>query len=349
MASRTKNKTKTNRAARPRKQAPLDALHARLRRELLTWLQGKGWRPFQILAMRIADEDADLRAKLDGEHDGKDPVAYGRDLLVEEMVARLTADGACELRTFFRDREIRLAEAAAAGAEGQPTPADAPSAPADPERAARPAVAAATSPPPATGGDVIVHLPVSGLGAHRAACDVPEMREEEWRQFRADVQARGVQEPLVVQRGGVVLDGRHRLRAAQETGQETVPARVVDLSEEEQAAFVYRAALVRRHLTDDQRAVLAALWDKAQSKATSRERARKAGQAGGRGRKKAADSSEEGASSKLSGQEEGKEEQTPRTRAKAVPSTAWRSGRSGPPGNWSSAIPRSLARCWPGR
>jgi integrase len=108
--------------------------------------------------------------------------------------------------------------------------------------------------------------------------------DEEWKPFLESVRTSGVQDPLTVQKGGRVLDGRHRLKAAKESGQETVPARVVDLSPEDQTALVYHTALLRRHLGDDQRAMLAARWTEAECKKSRSERARKAGLAGGRGR-----------------------------------------------------------------
>jgi hypothetical protein len=86
----------------------------------------------------------------------------------------------------------------------------------------------------AAGGEQIMHVPVSDLGTHWAARNMPDMRPEEWEAFLDDVKTHGVKDPLTVQKEGFALDGRHRLKAARECGQETVPVRVVDLSEEEQ-------------------------------------------------------------------------------------------------------------------
>jgi ParB-like chromosome segregation protein Spo0J len=153
---------------------------------------------------------------------------------------------------------------------------------------------------PAAGPDRVVHLLVRDLQPHPTALNLPKMSVEEWRPFAGDVQAHGVLEPIVVQGGGLVLDGRHRLEAAQKAGHETIPARVVNLSKDEQDAWVYRTALLRRHLTDDQRAILAALWAKAESKNVKSQRAQRAGKAGGRGRAKKEDSSGENVTSELS-------------------------------------------------
>lgn len=98
---------------------------------------------------------------------------------------------------------------------------------------------------------------LDGLKPHEAAQIVPRMRPDEWKAFLEDVRANGVIEPLVIQRDGPVLDGRHRLDAARECGFEVVPYREVELSEREQVDFVIRSAVIRRHLSDDQRAMLA--------------------------------------------------------------------------------------------
>lgn len=127
-------------------------------------------------------------------------------------------------------------------------------------------------------------LKISDLTLHPACDTVPRMRPDEWAVFLEDVQRRGVQEPIVVQRGGRVLDGRHRLEAAKARGDETVPARLVDVSEKEQIDFIIAAAVLRRHLTDDQRSILAAKFREPISKAAKADRAKKAGATGGAGR-----------------------------------------------------------------
>jgi len=196
----------------------------------------------------------------------------------------------------------------------EPAPAETPSETLAAGQADKPATAvpasvhgpdAAALPAPSTTAAEVVRLPVAGLRPHHVAADVPPMRAEEWESFVADVKARGVLDPLTVQHdsdGGVVLDGRHRLRAAQEAGLADVPVLLVDLSADEQVACVYRTALLRRHLNDDQRAVLAARWAAAEAKKARTERATKAGLAGGRGRSgsKAKDSSGDVSSPELS-------------------------------------------------
>jgi hypothetical protein len=117
------------------------------------------------------------------------------------------------------------------------------------------------------------------------------MRESERAVLVADVRARGVQEPIRVQRGGLVLDGRERLDAARRRGDTTIPAVVVDLDDDQKSDYVHAAAATRRHLSDDQLAAMEARFKAGRLPRERSERARKAGRAGGRGRpKRAADS-----------------------------------------------------------
>lgn len=111
-------------------------------------------------------------------------------------------------------------------------------------------------------------MPVRDLRLHREASLVPDMRPDEWAAFVADVRERGIVEPLVVC-DTTVLDGRHRLRAAKETGLESVPVRMVQLDAAEARSFVIKAAVLRRHLTDGQRGMLSMMYAKAHPKPRS--------------------------------------------------------------------------------
>jgi hypothetical protein len=163
----------------------------------------------------------------------------------------------------------------------------------------------------------VVWLPVQELRLHPLAQKIPRMRDQEREGLRADICRHGVREPIKVQQGGIVLDGRHRLEDAAAAGATHIPALVVDLSPDDQADEVYRAALLRRHLSDDQRAMLAQRWADLQSSRSKQTRARKGGQAGGRSRKKAApDSSVSPGGAELSG--EPPPPRTPRAREQAA-------------------------------
>lgn len=109
---------------------------------------------------------------------------------------------------------------------------------------------------------------------------VPEMRPAEWRAFVDDVRSRGVVTPLhVAPDGSTLLDGRHRHKAAIELNLRDVPVIPADLAGATEIEYVIRAALLRRHLSDDQRAVLAARLAEALSSVRRSERARAAADA----------------------------------------------------------------------
>ena len=103
---------------------------------------------------------------------------------------------------------------------------------------------------------------VRDLTVHRDARLVPDMRSHEYTELLADIRDRGIQTPLDVD-GTVVLDGRHRLKAARELGLATVPVRAVTLNGDTATEWLIKAAVLRRHLSDDQRAMMAALYAKA--------------------------------------------------------------------------------------
>ncbi len=104
-------------------------------------------------------------------------------------------------------------------------------------------------------------VPPDSLTLHPAHVWVPPMRPEEWRAFLDDIKTNGIQTPLQVDAHRRVLDGVHRLQAAKALHLPAVPVVGVTLPDGDDAtaiAFVLRAAIHRRQLTDDQRAVLAA-------------------------------------------------------------------------------------------
>jgi hypothetical protein len=101
------------------------------------------------------------------------------------------------------------------------------------------------------------------------------MRGSEWGDFYADIALRGIKVPLEVLADGIVVDGRHRLRAAIELGMKEVPVVDAPLNSDTPEAYMLKAAVLRRHLTDDQRAALAALW-KEENKQTPQTRPRDA-------------------------------------------------------------------------
>lgn len=111
------------------------------------------------------------------------------------------------------------------------------------------------------------------LRLHAHADLVPEMRPGEWQAFLADVAEHGIASPLDITPAGVVLDGRHHLRAARELNLRRVPARIV--TPQDETGYILRAALQRRHLTSSQiAAIVVGLDDYRHTRRTSRQRQR---------------------------------------------------------------------------
>jgi N6-adenosine-specific RNA methylase IME4 len=99
----------------------------------------------------------------------------------------------------------------------------------------------------------------ASLRIHPLAYIVPEMRSDEWTQFLADVKQAGIRVPLEVI-GDTVIDGRHRLKAAQLLDIKQVPVVDAPINGDTAEVYMMKAAVLRRHLTDDQRAYLAVRW-----------------------------------------------------------------------------------------
>jgi N6-adenosine-specific RNA methylase IME4 len=96
--------------------------------------------------------------------------------------------------------------------------------------------------------------PIQELRDHPQAALVPFMTSGEYRSFLADVSERGIVDPIQITSQRVVLDGRHRLRAARDLGFAAVPVRVVEPVDE--VSYMLLAAFSRRQLTASQKAAL---------------------------------------------------------------------------------------------
>ena len=90
---------------------------------------------------------------------------------------------------------------------------------------------------------------------HELAELFPAMTPEEYEAFKADVEANGLRDPITTSEGKVV-DGVHRLRACRELGVE--PRFVEWDGVGSLLSFVVARNMHRRHLTEAQRAMLAA-------------------------------------------------------------------------------------------
>ena len=111
---------------------------------------------------------------------------------------------------------------------------------------------------------------------HTLAILFPLMLGEEFRKLKADIATHGLGEPITLSSDGkILLDGRNRLKACRELG---IAPRTVNLTETvSEADFIWSKNVLRRHLTDDQRAVIANKWSDAE-RAAAKER-QKASQA----------------------------------------------------------------------
>lgn len=78
---------------------------------------------------------------------------------------------------------------------------------------------------------------------------LPPLSSEEFEALRADIEANGVQQKVVVDEDGEVLDGRHRLQIKPDAPR-TVKR---GLTPGEKEAFVFRSNFMRRNLSPDQK------------------------------------------------------------------------------------------------
>lgn len=93
--------------------------------------------------------------------------------------------------------------------------------------------------------------------AHPFAALFPLMNPSALAELTESISTHGLREPIVLDRDGAVIDGRNRLLACEAAG---VEPRFVELDESDAdlLAWVVDTNLHRRHLTDSQRAVVAA-------------------------------------------------------------------------------------------
>jgi len=105
------------------------------------------------------------------------------------------------------------------------------------------------------------------LQKHPLSDLIPNMRPSEWEDLCTDIAIRGVKVPIeTFDDGCTVADGHHRLRAAVKLGIEQVPVVQASLDGEDPSVYMLKAAVLRRHLTDDQRAQMAAKWSQLNKK-----------------------------------------------------------------------------------
>ena len=103
------------------------------------------------------------------------------------------------------------------------------------------------------------------LKEHPSSHIIPDMRAEEHKALRDDITQRGILHPIEILKDGTILDGRNRWLIAVSLGLNTVPTQTVTLNGTSAEEYMIRAVLLRRHLSDDQRAALARKWQERQN------------------------------------------------------------------------------------
>jgi ParB-like nuclease domain len=100
-----------------------------------------------------------------------------------------------------------------------------------------------------------------GFEVHELALVIPEMREDEFEELKADIKAHGIRDQIVTYEGKI-LDGRHRYKALEELGIELTPNFFSEydpaVDGKSPQAFVLSCNLKRRHLSKGQLAAFAA-------------------------------------------------------------------------------------------
>ncbi len=114
---------------------------------------------------------------------------------------------------------------------------------------------------------------------HPLADLFPLLPPDEFRKLKEDIRKNGLIEPIMVMDDDTVIDGRNRLKACRELGIEpdmiifeiamrgNPPMTVAD--------FIWSKNVLRRHLTDDQRAAIGHKWADAERAAAKQQQKRK--------------------------------------------------------------------------
>lgn len=106
---------------------------------------------------------------------------------------------------------------------------------------------------------------------------MPPLSPDEYQELHDDIAHRGVVEPIHVDEGGVVIDGHHRKRIADELGIECPKIVHDDLDDAGKRSLAFTLNLKRRHLNREQRRALIAESLQADPGLSNREHARRTG------------------------------------------------------------------------
>ena len=98
---------------------------------------------------------------------------------------------------------------------------------------------------------------MTAIAAHPVAEIFPPMSDEDHRGLVEDIREHGLREPIWLHRDGRIIDGRNRYRACGIVGAEP-SFRTYEGEDDDLLSFVVSLNLRRRHLTESQRAMVAA-------------------------------------------------------------------------------------------
>ena len=96
---------------------------------------------------------------------------------------------------------------------------------------------------------------IAGCDTHEVADWFPLLQGDEFQSLCGDIEKHGLRHPILVDRGGTVVDGRNRLRACLETNTDPQFERT-DLEGRELVGLIVSLNIERRHLSEAQRAML---------------------------------------------------------------------------------------------
>lgn len=106
---------------------------------------------------------------------------------------------------------------------------------------------------------------------------MPPLAPDEYQDLRDDIANRGVIEPIHVDEHGVIIDGHHRKRIADDLGIECPTIVHDDLDDAGKRSLAFTLNLKRRHLNREQRRALIAESLRADPQLSNREHARRTG------------------------------------------------------------------------
>jgi ParB-like nuclease domain len=130
---------------------------------------------------------------------------------------------------------------------------------------------------------------------HPLAQLFPDLSPDEFEKLKGDIHKNGQIEPIWLNDNcDVVLDGRHRLRACKELGIKPWIAfhQLLEKGRVTEAEFIWSRNVLRRHLTDDQRAAIAVKWSDAEKQAARQRQREHGGTAPGRPRNTSGESAQ---------------------------------------------------------